>query len=422
MNFICGYKLSEKQELVIKALYRYRCLTIEQLYHDLYTPDYSYADRVNNLLKRNDTKRQNLYKYLRMLEKERLITKRSLQPLTNKNYYYLTKAGLEVAYHLLNVTLEYKSASGFNNDLGEFSYELSEPPHLRIPHHLMTVDFLLILKDIKKEWNIEIQYRDNRYAAKEYRILEDDILKKYRLRPDAEFLLDSDINCVEIDRGTERLNSLKEKFAGYKRYFDFLYLNNRKLPTNILFVTNHSEIRYGYNRRFETVIKAFYEEMQDWATTVNLICCPIIFANHCIRHEIDRQKQDKRIYSYLKEEVERRDFIGDKLVFKSVISKHLNFDNVYYTLTNYKKIKTANIYVQVNGTETLGIARAIRMANYLLGQKHTQQFLFGLEQIKIFLCYSKQKPLINSFVSQYIDNKKLVISIQCIKINAFECR
>jgi DNA-binding MarR family transcriptional regulator len=255
---------------ILTILHKFRGLTVDQLVREL-------CLELNRPVSK--TFKYNTYKILKSLEQSKHIIKESIRLHRTIDFIYLSEHGTErVAEHL--DIMPYHIGSGWNDDHGDFPFPLQKPP--KTPHHLLMTEVLLELQKLKMlypDWQLD--YRDNRYCAQLYNWEG----KEYVFRPDAAIRLGEEIFLVEVDRGTEYLEKLKEKFEGYHRYFSYLKQNDESIPSGVIFVSDKKTGK-GFNRRWALIQQAFYTEMSQWYTNFNLMACNDIqvIQNMIIRH------------------------------------------------------------------------------------------------------------------------------------------
>lgn len=155
-----GRMINRKQQEIIVSLFLFRGFLFDQIASVL-------ADRLKRPL--TNTFRQNTYKDLQKLTKLKLIARDPIQIQRMKHFIYLTEDGLEIAYQLLDITPGH-TGEGFNQDYGEFPYELQRPPKgPAIHHHILLTDVLLVIDRLKAKYpDLGIDYRDNRYCSVQF--------------------------------------------------------------------------------------------------------------------------------------------------------------------------------------------------------------------------------------------------------------
>jgi DNA-binding MarR family transcriptional regulator len=271
MSKFIAHKITNREMHILTIVYKFRGVTIEQLVRQL-------CLELNRPFSK--TIKYNTYKNLNSLDKSRYIITDNIRLHRSMDFIYLTEHGIEkVAEHL--GIMPYHTGSGWNEDYGDFPFPLQKPP--KSLHHVLLTEALLELQKLKAlypDWQLD--YRDNRYCAQMY----DWQGEQYVFRPDASFRIGGDIFFVEVDRGTEFLEKLKEKFEGYHRYFNFLKRNDEPIPCGVIFVSD-KENKNDFNRRWALIQQAFYSEMSQWYTNFNLMACNDIsdIKNMIVRHK-----------------------------------------------------------------------------------------------------------------------------------------
>jgi DNA-binding MarR family transcriptional regulator len=345
--------LSPKEYMVMEALFVYRGVTIDHLL-DILGYD-----------KKGIT---NMYKPIQSLTKLGYISAHVISPKRSKKIYYLSSYGYSKMLELLEIPYGH-IGTGYNQDYGDFSYELYKPPSSQKIHHLLLVEFLIkankFKKEIEKNQKVEhsFDYRDNRYAARKYMTLVEKEgakpqPKKGQLRPDAEVRFNSNICFVEIDIGTERGTHLTEKFEGYRIYFDHLTKNNQPLPSSILFISEEKNSEIQKNRRWQTISKKFIEALGDYTTSVNLIYETINTVEETLLREYTAETNRNRILAKI------RNYDKSKSTPIFAIEKKQNFKwgKVNFSISDSDYLYP---YERVEGYETRGWAILWKFNEYM---------------------------------------------------------
>jgi DNA-binding MarR family transcriptional regulator len=284
-----GLRITTKQELIMRILFKFRGMLYDQLIPEV-------AER----LSRDDGKsfRKNTYKDLQALEEMKLIVRDPLKLERTVDFIYLSEAGLELVCELLDISAGYVG-SGWNEDWGDFAYDLHRPPKVTsavIHHHLMLTDVLLYLERQKcRHSYLELDYRDNRYSSFEYTMKGE----FNRFRPDAEVLIGTRRYLVEVDRGTEFGEKLREKFRSYSKYLQHLQDMGESLPAGVIFLMNKSTSN-GVSRRWSLISATFMNEVQEWSTQFNLIAGSITELQSIISREFNRVNDFNDLYEKMK--------------------------------------------------------------------------------------------------------------------------
>ncbi len=250
-----------KQKIIIRILFEYRGLLYEQLIEEL-SHRFARGPSTRSFAK-------NTYKDLQKLEEQRLIIRDPIKLGRTKDMIYLSEAGHEYAGELLGIFPGHVG-SGWDKDYGDFPYELQRPPRPSSPvvhHHLMVSDVLLRLERLKDIYpQLNIDYRDNRYCSVKFESGD----MTYRFKPDGDLILNGDRFLLEVDRGTEFGEKLREKFQSYKRYLDQLNEAGEELPTGVLFICD-KETYNGMLKRWTLISSVFWTELAEWRPRFNLI-------------------------------------------------------------------------------------------------------------------------------------------------------
>ncbi|CAM3699018.1 replication-relaxation family protein [Marinicrinis lubricantis] len=295
MTKFIAHRVTNREMHILTIVYKFRGLTIEQLVRQL-------CLELNRPYSK--TIKYNTYKILNSLDKSRYIITETIRLHRAMDFIYLTELGIEkVAEHLGIMPLH--TGSGWNEDYGDFPFPLQKPP--RNLHHVLLTEALLELEKLKvqhRHWQLD--YRDNRYCAQLY----DWQGEQYVFRPDAALRIGEKIFFVEIDRGTEFIEKLKEKFEGYHRYFSYLKQNKKPIPYGVVFVSD-KENKNDFNRRWALIKQAFYSEMGQWYTVFNLMAC----------------KEISDIKNLIVRQITRNDVFQD---FSKKINYYTHHDNIKF--------------------------------------------------------------------------------------------
>ncbi len=261
MSLFHSNLMPRKQKTIVKILFEYRGLLYEQLIEEL---SYRFTGRPAS---QSFTK--NTYKDLQKLEEQRMIIREPIKIGRTKDLIYLSEAGHEYAAELFGIYPGH-IGTGWERDFGDFPYDLQRPPKVSSPvilHHLIVASVLLRLERLKHSYpDYEIDYRDNRYASVKYDV--DGIVNRFK--PDGELLIRSGRYLLEVDRGTEFGEKLREKFQSYRRYLEHLHESGESLPEGVIFVCNKDSYN-GMLKRWSLISSIFWSELSEWRTRFNLI-------------------------------------------------------------------------------------------------------------------------------------------------------
>ncbi len=339
--------VTRKQQAIITLIFQFRGLIYDQLIDEL---SYRFAGGPPTF-----SFRKNTYKDLQKLEDMDMIERAPIKLSRTKDLISLTEAGLEYVKELLGI-LPGHVGSGWGNDWGDFPIELQRPPRPSSPaiyHHLMLTDILLQLERIKNEnpqWSVD--YRDNRYASERFDL--DGVT--YRFKPDGDILVSGRRFLLEVDRGTEFADKLREKFQSYRRYLEFKEWGGRR-PIGVLFVCN-KETALGFQKRWTLISKIFWEELSEWRTRFNLIA---INDTGDLQKVIIRQLERQQRFDEFWQKVIR--FQSDSTTFGTL----QNPQEIEWSTDPHVSISRAHpehrlfIFERVEQYETIGLARLFRL-------------------------------------------------------------
>lgn len=257
-----GQRITPKQEKILILLKQFRGMRYDQLIPLL-------AERLGRDV--GVSFQKNTYKDLQELDQMKLIVRDPLKLQRTVDFIYLSETGLECACELLEIPVGH-FGSGWNDDWGDFPYELYRPPRVGsavIHHHMMLTDTLLTFEHLKAYLpDLQLDYRDNRYCSFEFKWQGE----THRFRPDADLNIGEhrERYLIEVDRGTEFGEKLREKFCSYDGYLSYLQDRGEPLPEGVIFIMNKATPN-GLLRRWSLVSAAFMDQMQKWSTRFNLI-------------------------------------------------------------------------------------------------------------------------------------------------------
>lgn len=277
-----GLRVTRKQELILQIDFEFRGLLYDHLILEL-------ANRMHR--DAGVSFRKNTYKDLQVLEEMKLIVRDQLKLNRTVDFIYLSEVGLECVCELLEIPVGYVG-SGWKRDWGDFAYELQRPPRVSsavIHHHLLLTEVLLRFERLKNLYpEIQLDFRDNRYCSREFECKGE----KHRFRPDAEIVIGESKQrfFVEVDRGTEYGEKLREKFrSSYQMYLQHLKEKGERLPAGVIFIMN-KETTNGAIRRWALVSACFMNEMQEWSTEFNLLGGSVSEIEQIILRQLDLDK------------------------------------------------------------------------------------------------------------------------------------
>ena len=267
--------MSNNQILTLKILFIGRGLTMKQLL----TAMYGHVQNDAHVIKLKG----NLYRTLKTLKSKGLINDLPVKNPTSK-FYHLTEKGLHLIYKYYDIEYEYRG-KGFNDDFGYFKYNVYKPKisskkennfhfyyqswvlcllmklnnraellkeldnfrkekHLTYNELLQSPTKMLRLTDIKnrvpKDKRITniYSYRDNLYAAPQYKETNNRFKRSGEYCPDGEIRLGTgDTYFIEVDSGSEGANRLYSKFANLYKRLKSLEEEKAPLPKGVIFVT-----------------------------------------------------------------------------------------------------------------------------------------------------------------------------------------
>ncbi|MFC5532264.1 replication-relaxation family protein [Cohnella yongneupensis] len=366
-----------KQKIIVKILFEYRGLLYEQLIEEL---SQRFTGRPAS---QSFTK--NTYKDLQKLEEQRLIIRDPIKIGRTKDLIYLSEAGHEYAAELFGIYPGHVG-TGWDRDYGDFPHELQRPPKASSPvilHHLMAASVLLRLERLKHSYpDYEIDYRDNRYASLKY----DTDGTVNRFKPDGELLIRSGRYLLEMDRGTEFGEKLREKFQTYRRYLEHLQESGESLPEGVIFVCNKDSYN-GMLKRWNLISSIFWSELGEWRTRFNLIGINgVTELERVVVRQGERDKQFNAFYSKMAR------YRSAEVNFGIINSgQGLDWDRPVFSLSSSTPDRML-AYERVEQFETLGLARLYAWSQWLSSARGRYPNLTDVTRFIPVLVRTDSKP------------------------------
>ncbi|MFC5449120.1 replication-relaxation family protein [Paenibacillus aestuarii] len=389
---ILRHSLSDEQIDILKWIHLYRGITTRQLLaakRPLEFPPHLLDPKVS------EPKEKSIRKLIGLLVKKGLVAEKVV-PKGRANYAYLTEEGLELISIILEISPG-KIGTGYSGDHGDFDYELYSPPSTKISHHLILVNFFLMLEHLKaKYYELKIDYRDNRYVSERYVLPDLDKSSKHgtkKIMPDGEIRLNDQFYPVEIDMGTERYKELVEKFEKYAEYFDFLQEHGRPLPEGIIFISGVADLASQFRRRWDTVIAAFFQGMDRWAAHVNLIGGTL----NCVERIITEKSRDFTTFGQMLMNILGYYTKTDGNYKGTAYRVEIPIPKLFTATLSITQIGANHqvyVYEPVSGFETKGLAR-VRSFKSWLSKTKIPEFQAVSEVIPVFYHLNGQPMTFN---------------------------
>lgn len=373
-----GHSITPKQTKIIVILFLLRGMLFEQVSKKL-------AEVCERPL--TETFRQNTYKDLQKMEKKFGLIKRDpIKMERTRDFIYLTEEGLEIASQLLDIAPG-KVGSGFFGDHGDFPYDLHRPPKGTFLHHVQLTDTLLEIERLQSKYpEAGLAYRDNRYSSVEYEWEG----KKYRFRPDGEILINGIPYFLEIDRGTEFLESLKAKFERYNQYFAWLKKRNELIPAGVIIVCS-TNTPIGLKRRFSTFLNAFMCHMSAWYLEFNLSFGTIGDLERIVNREVDAEHLFNQFRTIIPHYHKTEHGIG-KLQFVQNQAGLSCSQGMRYSITKNSNGKRIFAYERFEHAESRSVARLLEFYKAVKATAELKDAVF----VPV-LYYSEGEPIVTSF-------------------------
>lgn len=250
--------ISDKQDQVIKSIYKYRALTNEHLRKLIF----------GHLHSNPNGQKANISRYTSDLKKKKLIQSFSCYPYSKELIHCLTPKGVEYFSEFVLTDSENPMAGFKDYTPGDFDAGILKPGLKNLEHTMMYLDFAINFRN-------KLDIRHNLYAVKEYLFYDYDnpignsvSAKVKKVRPDGEILREGMIFSLEIDTGSERFGSLLEKFLNYKRYFDRCIEEEIEPKwSGMLLVCKKSNLEFSRDQRLHTILKAACQGLQCYSWT-----------------------------------------------------------------------------------------------------------------------------------------------------------
>lgn len=408
MAFFMGFNLTERATKVLLTIFFYRGMTAKDLAIFMTgTADY------------NLSQEKSTHNYLSSLIKQGLVTSYKLQATVSRgSMYYLTKKGLEVVKDILNID-EGQHGSGWlpvtdSTVFWDSPYEYYMPPLKQPAHHLMMIEFFTKL--IADQEHI-VRHRLNQYASKKYEYQK----KQYRLRPDAEIIINDSLYTIEIDRATESHEQLVQKFETYKAYLDYCEENNygSKLRINtIVFVVESKRREQGIRRRWGNILSAYFKGMGERAHEINLIMTTMDNVMHTIHLEQDRKQLEEAALAAL---VMDQKASGYKMGGSRVLSKNKQMLSAHFLHEVKESYKIMFVASTHEFESDIYFKHGVFIDSVVPSQGDVEFFIGiegrSLEEIEKYAFYNKLQPCLPDSFDYYGVEKKKSDKLMQLKID-----
>lgn len=389
MSKLFSVRVTERDFRVLEGLFEFRGMTIIQLL------------RLLDLSEK--TGRSNMYRTLNKLYKMGLVDFDIIGSGDKKSMYFLSPKGYSFMLNKLYVPDGYVG-KGFGRDFGCFSYLLARPPKRYKKHHGVVVDVLLAAKEFKRDVDSKqpnhntFDYRDNRYASRNYTTLvEGNGSKPYNmmmnLRPDAELLIHSEVYFIEVDMGTERGEKIRSKFEGYKAYFDYLIKSNNPLPAGIIFVVEELNRSAPTMRRWHSLVEKYIDVMGDYAGRVNLMIESVERFEKLLAKEYYRGGRYESSLTLLRKSINQDGYKGTGIKYFNRETGLIKLGEVLFVISELDSSKTLFIYHRVDGFETLGWILLQKFMERLEDKELRNRLFDGVDRIVPITWYRDDMPV-----------------------------
>lgn len=387
---VLGYNLSPKKIEVLRHFLKYRGMTGEQLLCALKPDKFNRRELINTNYNNRPTQLRQANKYIEALREEGLLTNDTLYPKKRADYHYLTKDGFEIASTIHGVQIG-KIGTGYNDDFGDFQYELHKPPHKQIHHHLRLIDFFLQLENVRSDHpELNIDYRDNRYVSDKYPLPKTKKGSKQKFKkfmPDGEVMLGNKRYWVEIDTGSERSDILTDKFEGYAQYIEHQLSNDNPIAEGILFISG-TDRSSQYNRRWGTILMSFFKGIGDWGSSINLIAGTLSDVEDIVLREIQEGERFRKFVKDMEFYQERsRNYEGTNII-RSPLNKKGYKHSLSIRQNNQEPV--AFVYERVDGYETRGLSRILEYSKV-----RPQELKKIKKMVPVLYYYGEERPPFN---------------------------
>lgn len=419
------YKLSPTKCKILERLLVYRALTTYQLYFlldpsgiPLTYPNYSWDQlRV--------TKVRSLWNQLAQLLKSGLVVVAGKHPETDQRIFCLSEEGLSVAYTLLDIPqVEGYQRTGWDNEHGYFPYNLYRPPKERlIKHHMMGIEFNVLLQLLAIKHQFKFDFIDNRYSSVSYTTMDESGKKQVDkiFRPDGEFIIKTNggrnrFHCwVEFDMGTEKGAFLYEKFLRYKQFLDYIAQGvDRKslsstIPDTVFFVTT---AKHSLWSRWQNIFRNYMNAIGSWSTYLNLYVANMDSLESLILSHISVERiYERQLNANLRSLLDDPMFIGQPKPSRTLAnSSHVSsfcflYDSEmaelgwspYFTVTQVApQSHQVFLYVKYEEFETGGITKAIDFARRYRTIDSMRRI--GVKEVIPVLIYTEKRPATLDFM------------------------
>lgn len=413
------HKLSPTKSHIIERLFIYRSLTAYQLYFLLDSSDIPLTYPHFTWDQLRVPRLRSIWNRLAELQKSGLVVVAGKHPENDQRIFSLSEDGLSIAYHLLDIPqIEGYHRTGWDKEHGYFPYNLYRPPKERLlKHHMLGVDFNVLMELLAIKHNFSFDFIDNRYSSVGYTTIDDAGKKQVEkiFRPDGEFIIRSKDgqkkfhSWVEFDMGTEKGSFLFEKFSRYQQFLNYIAQGiDRKslassIPDSIFFITT---ARQSIWSRWQNIFRNYMNAIGPWSTYLNLYVGnmetlePLVLS-HINSNELYR----KQLNSNLRPLLDDSRFTGQPkpskvLVNSNTVSsfcflyenemKEIGWEPFFTVTQSDSQSHQIYLYLKYDEYETGGISKALDFAKKYRSIESMKRI--NAKEVIPVLFYSEKKP------------------------------
>jgi hypothetical protein len=419
------YKLSPTKCQILERLLIYRCLTTYQIYFLLDPSDIPLTYPHYSWDQLRQPRLRSLWNQLSQLLKSGLILVAGKHPENDQRVFCLSEEGLSVAYYLLDIPqIEGFQRTGWDKEHGYFPYNLYRPPKERLlKHHMMGIDFNVLMELLAIKHNFKFDFIDNRYSSVGYTAMDESGKKEVEriFRPDGEFIVKSNggrtkHHCwVEFDMGTEKGSFLFEKFSRFRQFLDYIAQGVDRqslassIPDTVFFVTTAKQSIWS---RWQNVFRNFMNAIGPWSTYLNLYVANMESLEPLIMSHIKSESIYKRqLNANLRPLLDDPRFIGQPKPSRTLANANnissfcILYENEmrelgwepFFTVTQLdSQSHQVYLYVKYEEYETSGISRAIDFARKYRSIESMKRI--GVKEVIPVLIYTEKRPVTLDFM------------------------
>lgn len=243
---------SDRDYNALFSLYKYRCLSMEQIYELHY--------RFSGKNKQREVKPEYLRKKLIRMKKDNLIEETKVLGQKTPPVFFLTNDGIQAVKIYFDLGGNVYDSQKRLHERGYFTYSEIKIADRFVPHQYNLNKFAINASNFLDSKNIPYTYTDERHVSQAYGIRPDGILST----------LGMDI-FLEMDMGTESIHQLREKWNHYRSYINSQnYFDNGKKVVVFFICYNSGRIKDRIKIIKNSINEHFIDCLKDFEIYVGI--------------------------------------------------------------------------------------------------------------------------------------------------------